>query len=133
MFNSSAATQSDCLYRYRMVVLSNFLTLESEVEGFQAELRGLFQDLRAGAVVRRSTEATYLLSVRCPAYRGRDSSPGFRTELENLGGDAERRGQVTLGEIESTGNRRNSLSCRKAAAFQGWHEPDESRDSRPAL
>jgi hypothetical protein len=44
-----------------------------------------------------------------------------------------RKGQVTLGEIESTGNRRNSLSCRKAAAFQGWHEPDESRDSRPAL
>jgi hypothetical protein len=42
-------------------------------------------------------------------------------------------GQVTLGEIESTGNRRNSLSRRKAAAFQGWHEPDESRDSRPAL
>jgi hypothetical protein len=40
----------------------------------------------------------------------------------------ERRGQVTLGEIESTGNRTNSLSCRKAAAFQGWHEPDESRD-----
>jgi len=31
----------------------------------------------------------------------------------------ERRGQVTLGEIESTGNRRNSLSCRKAAAFRG--------------
>jgi hypothetical protein len=42
----------------------------------------------------------------------------------------ERRGQVTLGEIESTGNRRNSLSCRKAAVFQGWHEPDESRDVR---
>ena len=41
--------------------------------------------------------------------------------------------QITLGEIESKGNRRNSLSCRKAAAFQGWHEPDESRDSRPAL
>ena len=45
----------------------------------------------------------------------------------------ERRGQVTPGEIESTGNRRNSLSRRKAAAFQGWHEPDKSRGLRPDL
>jgi hypothetical protein len=34
----------------------------------------------------------------------------------------ERRRQVTLAEIESTGYRRNSLYCRKAAAFQGWQE-----------
>jgi hypothetical protein len=32
----------------------------------------------------RSTEATYLLAVRCPVYRGRDSSLGLRAELENL-------------------------------------------------
>jgi len=51
MFNSDAADESDRLFRYRMVVLSNFLTLESEVENYRAELRGLFQDLRAGAVV----------------------------------------------------------------------------------
>jgi hypothetical protein len=51
MFNSSAAAESDRLFRYRMVVLSNFLTLESEVENFREELRRLFQDLRAGAVV----------------------------------------------------------------------------------
>src|ERR1035441_1942412 len=36
----------------------------------------------------KSTEVTYLLAVRCPVYRGRDSSLGFRTELENLVGDA---------------------------------------------
>jgi len=34
----------------------------------------------------------------------------------------ERRGQVTYGEIGSTGNRRNPLSRRKAAAFRGWHD-----------
>src|SRR5260370_8718520 len=32
---------------------------------------------------------------------------------------------------ESTGHRRNSCVGRKAAAFSGWHEPDESRGSRP--
>src|SRR5438128_5162351 len=41
----------------------------------------------------------------------------------------ERRGQVTHVKMESTGNRRNSLSWRKAAVFVGWHEPDESRGS----
>ena len=40
----------------------------------------------------RSTEATYLLSVRCPVYRGRDSSLGFRTELENLVCDGKGKG-----------------------------------------
>jgi hypothetical protein len=45
----------------------------------------------------------------------------------------EQREQVTHVRIESTGNRRNSLSCWKAAAFSGWHEPDESRGSRPDL
>src|SRR6266853_3206087 len=40
----------------------------------------------------RSTEATYLLAVRCPVYRGRDSSLGFRTELENLVCDGKGKG-----------------------------------------
>jgi hypothetical protein len=44
---------------------------------------------------------------------------------------AERRRQVPHVVIESTGNRRNSISWRKAVAFMGWHEPDESRGSRP--
>jgi hypothetical protein len=30
---------------------------------------------------------TYLLVMRCPVYRWRESHPGFRTELENLAGD----------------------------------------------
>jgi hypothetical protein len=32
-------------------------------------------------------EETYLLAMRCPVYRRRDSHPGFRTELENLVGN----------------------------------------------
>src|SRR5258708_12828297 len=42
----------------------------------------------------RSTEATYLLAVRCPVYRGRDSSLGFRTELENLVCDVSEKAQA---------------------------------------
>ena len=30
---------------------------------------------------------TYLLAIRCPVYRRRESHLGFRTELENLAGD----------------------------------------------
>ena len=45
----------------------------------------------------------------------------------------EQREQVTHVRMESTGNRRNSLSWRKPAGFVGWHEPDESRGSRPDL
>ena len=47
----------------------------------------------------------------------------------------ERREQVTRVEIELgqlvTGGTR--WSRRKAAAFNGWHEPDESRGLRPVL
>jgi len=40
-------------------------------------------------------EDTYLLAMRCPVHRRRDSSPGFRTELETLAGDG--KGKVTSG------------------------------------
>jgi hypothetical protein len=40
----------------------------------------------------RSMEDTYLLFMRCPVYRRHDSHSGFRTELENLGGDAKGKG-----------------------------------------
>jgi len=43
----------------------------------------------------RSMEDTYLLFMRCPVYRRHDSHSGFRTELENLGGDA--KGKDTSG------------------------------------
>jgi hypothetical protein len=37
-------------------------------------------------------EETYLLAMRCPVYRRRDSNPGFRAELENLAGDGKGKG-----------------------------------------
>ena len=37
-------------------------------------------------------EETYLLAMRCPVYRRRDSNPGFRAELENLAGSMEGKG-----------------------------------------
>ena len=44
----------------------------------------------------KSVADTYLLAMRCPVYRKRDSHLGFRTELENLTGDA--KGKGTSGE-----------------------------------
>jgi hypothetical protein len=39
---------------------------------------------------------TYLPAMRCPVYRRRDPDPGFRTELENLIGDA--KGKDAMGQ-----------------------------------
>jgi len=39
---------------------------------------------------------TYLLTMRCPVYRQRESHAGFRMELENLVGDGN--GEGTSGE-----------------------------------
>ena len=41
-------------------------------------------------------EDTYLLTMRCPVYRRRDSHSGFRTELETLIGDV--KGKRTSGD-----------------------------------
>jgi hypothetical protein len=47
--------------------------------------------------------ATYLLAMWCPVCRRRDSHLGFRTELENLAGDAKGKGTSgTNREAEST-------------------------------
>ena len=45
----------------------------------------------------------------------------------------ERREQVTHIRVESTVKRMSSFLDGKAAAFFGWHEPYESRDSRTDL
>lgn len=48
---SLAAEESSRLFRYRLVVFSNFLTLGDAVSRFEAELRNLFNDLSAGSIV----------------------------------------------------------------------------------
>ena len=51
----------------------------------------------------KSMAETYLLAMRCPVLRRRDSHSGFCTELENLDGDG--KGKGTSGqnrEAEST-------------------------------
>ena len=46
---------------------------------------------------------TYLLAIRCPVYRRRDSHSGSRMELENLAGDAKGKGASGRNrEAEST-------------------------------
>ena len=47
-------------------------------------------------------EETYILAMRCPVYRRRESIPGFRTELENLAGD-EMNNLVNWQQEEPTG------------------------------
>ncbi len=47
----TASADAERLFRFRLVVLSNFLTLESDVQRLDAELRALFEDLKPGGVV----------------------------------------------------------------------------------
>src|SRR5476649_730701 len=116
-----------------------------------------------------SMEETYLLAMRCPVYRRRESIPGFRTELENLAGDGKGKAQADEPRgrkyrcagagadcsvvVLKRGNARGAKGaghphrdrkgqratggtrwCRwKAVAFNGWHEPCESRGSSTVL
>ena len=86
-------------------------------------------------------------------YRRRDSSSGFRMELENLVCDGKGKGTSGRTEAESTDAQWSegsgppaSRSIRvnwqqeepagqggRAAALNEWHEPDKSRDLRPVL
>src|SRR5215831_15435944 len=51
----------------------------------------------------RSVAEACLLATRCPVCRMRDSHLGFRTELENLAGDAKGKGTSGVNrEAEST-------------------------------
>ena len=45
---------------------------------------------------------TYVLAMRCPVYRQRESHLGSRTELENLAGDGKGKGANAKREAEST-------------------------------
>jgi len=115
-----------------------------------------------------SMAGTYLLAIRCPVHRRRDSNSGFRMELENRAGDA--KGKGTSGGpmrpkvprhwpgthccvvarkrgnsrgVKGAGHpRRNGVngtpeellgSGGRRQPSLGWHEPDESRGSRPDL
>ena len=79
--------------------------------------------------------ATYLPAMWCPVCRRRESHPGFRTELENLAGDA--KGKGTSGdnrEAESTDapERGGLLSSVRWAAHESGglkslRRPDEGR------
>src|SRR5215471_14796484 len=51
----------------------------------------------------KSMAETYVLVMRCPVYRQRESHLGFRTELENLAGDGKGKGASgQTREAEST-------------------------------
>ena len=69
---------------------------------------------------------------------------GESTEAERRCGATHSSGEASVMEVErreraiaiwlgSTGDGRNPMFKRKAAAFVRWHEPDESRGSRPDL
>src|SRR5258708_18259389 len=67
----------------------------------------------------KSTEVTYLLAVRCPVYRGRDSSLGFRTELENLACDGKGKGTSGSPVRPKVPMRKPGTDCSIGALIRG--------------
>src|ERR1700693_4187888 len=66
-----------------------------------------------------SMEGTYLLAMRCPVYRRRVSHRGFRTELENLVGDAKEEGSSGSPARPTVPMRRAGADCSVVAMRRG--------------
>jgi hypothetical protein len=89
-------------------------------------------------------EDTYLLIMRCPVYRGRDSHSGFRTELETLIGDV--KGKRTSGDptrpkvpMRCSGSdcpilvmRRGNARGAKGAGHSRWDRRVNGKPEEPA-
>jgi hypothetical protein len=74
-------------------------------------------------------EETYLLAMRCPVYRRRDSNLGFRAELENLAGDGKGKGTSGSTARPKVAMRqlRGGLLCSSGEAGQcPWSEGSRS-------
>ena len=61
---------------------------------------------------------TYVLSMWCPVYRGRDPDLGFRAELENLDGDAKGKGTSGDPVRPKVPMRRTGADCSVVCAGQ---------------
>jgi hypothetical protein len=92
--------------------------------GFRTELETLVGDATGKGTSGESTRP------KVPLRRLGSDCPIVVTKRGNARGA---KGAGHRRWMESTGNRRNSISRRKATAFVRWHEPDESRGSRPDL
>ena len=62
---------------------------------------------------------TYLLSMWRPVWRRRDSHSGFRTELENLSGDAKGKAQVAPTSRPKVPRRRLGADCSVVVGKRG--------------
>ena len=62
---------------------------------------------------------TYLLAMRCPVYRRRDSNLGFRAELENLVGDGKGKGTSGSPARPKVPMRRPGADCSVVAMKRG--------------
>ncbi len=71
------------------------------------------------AISGKSTEATYLLAVRCPVHRRRDSNSGSRTELENLVCDAKGKGTSGSPARPKVPKRKPGADCSVVAVKRG--------------
>src|SRR5437660_6561935 len=62
---------------------------------------------------------TYLRAMRCPVFRQRESHPGFRTELENLAGDAKGKGTSGSSARPKVPMRQSGADCSVVALKRG--------------
>src|SRR5215469_10713669 len=82
----------------------------------------------------KSMVDTYLLAMRCPVYRRRESHPGFRRELENLAGDGKGKGASGRTVRPKVPMRQPGADCsvvlRKRRNFRGGKRAGHRRRDR---
>ena len=83
---------------------------------------GISDDIETGIGLRfrdKSLAGTYLLARRCPVQKRRDPTLGFRTELENLVGDAKGKGTSGSPVRPKVPMRRQGADCSIVAMKRG--------------
>jgi hypothetical protein len=83
---------------------------------------GISDDIETGIGLRfrdKSLAGTYLLARRCPVQKRRDPTLGFRTELENLVGDAKGKGTSGSPVRLKVPMRRQGADCSIVAMKRG--------------
>ena len=84
------------MVKRRGILITSFVDERDECKRTADDASKPLEGIKTGESLcpGKSMAGTYLLAMRCPVYRRRESHPGFRTEHENLAGDGKGKAQA---------------------------------------
>ncbi len=137
--NPSSLDEANSMFRYRIVVMSNFLTVDSSVDGYRQELERLFRDLRPGAIaiVLGATGDAYQQIYRQLAQlahnAGLTSARGWHTDSLGRKSEAASR-RIKLSQYRVFAHLASiagAEALEKGKAWPDYWSPDPSPRARP--